>query len=267
MIKADFHVHTEFSGDSFVEVKKQIERAIDIGLEYIAITDHCDLNLYSRKGWALDVASYVNEINNIKEKYKNKISVLLGIEMGLVSNLKEQIDNIVNTYDFDFVIGSQHAVNGIDIGFEVDKYFKNRSVKQAYRQYFEYIYENVRNFTSYDVYGHLDYVIRYGPDKHFELDEYKDLIEEILRVIIKNDKGIEINTAGMRKNLGYFHPHIEILKMYKELGGEIITIGSDAHFSEHIGYKFQDVPDLLKSVGFNYYTVFEKRIPKFLSIS
>ena len=266
MIKSDFHVHTEFSGDCSIKLEKQIESAINCGLEYICITDHCDLNLYSRKECALDIANYTNEINNIKEKYKNKIRVLLGIEMGLVSELKEQINTIIKNYDFDFVIGSQHAVDGMDICYNMDKYFKDKTDKKAYRQYFKAILENVKIFDNYDVYGHLDYVVRYGQNKnkYFNLNDYKDLIEELLKIIIKNGKGIEINTAGVRKGLGYPHPHKDILNMYKDLGGEIITIGSDAHFCEHIGYNFQDVPDLLKSVGFKYYTVFENRMPKFL---
>lgn len=126
----------------------------------------------------------------------------------------------------------------------------------------------MRTFDNYNVYGHLDFVVRYGPNKrkYFNFNDYKDLFVEILKIIIQNGKGIEVNTAGLRKNLGYPHPHKDILKMYKDLGGEIITIGSDAHLPEHIGYKFEDISELLKSLGFNYYTVFENQNPKFYNL-
>ncbi len=268
MIKEDFHVHTKFSGDSLEKVENQIDKAIELGLEFLCITDHCDFNLYSKKEYVLDVDSYVNEINVLKGKYKNRIKLLLGIEMGLVPSFKEKINNFLDGLDFDFVIGSSHAVNGIDIGHNVSKYFGDKSEKQAYGEYFKSILENVKIFDNYDVYGHLDYVVRYGPyeNKHFDIKDYKDVIYEILKIIIEKGKGIEINTAGVRKSLGYAHPHKDILKLYKDLGGEIITIGSDAHACQHLGYKFEDVPELLKSAGFKYYTVFENRQPKFLDI-
>ena len=163
---------------------------------------------------------------------------------------------------------NQKNLNGKEVVELFNKYFGNKSEKQAYREYFESILENVNVFDNYDVYGHLDYVVRYSPyeSRHFDLKDYEDVIYEIMKSIIENGKGIEINTAGIRKNLGYSHPHKDILKMYKNLGGEIITIGSDAHACQHLGYKFEDVPELLKSTGFKYYTVFENRQPKFIYI-
>ena len=101
---------------------------------------------------------------------------------------------------------------------------------------------------------------------HTDFSNYKDIFEEFLQIVIKSGKGIEINTSGFRKNLGHPHPHEDILKMYKHLGGEIITIGSDAHLSEHVGYRFQEVSELLWGLGFKYYTVFEEQVPKFFEL-
>lgn len=268
MIQADFHVHTDFSNDCSVSAEMQIESAIKQGLKYICITDHCDMHLYFDKKYILDINSYFNKINTLKEKYKDRINVLCGIEIGLQPNLKEAIQNNISGYDFDFIIGSSHAVNNVDIGYNPDKYFGGKSEKEAYREYFESILENVKTFDNYNVYGHLDYVVRYGPNKnkHFDFNDYKNVFEEILKTIIRNGKGIEMNTAGLRKNLGYPHPHKDILKMYKNLGGEIITIGSDAHRTEHIGYGFQDIPELLRELGFKCYTVFERQVPKFINL-
>lgn len=268
MIKSDFHVHTEFSSDCSASMESQIEKAIGLGFDFICITDHCDMDSCLENKFLLDVGAYVNRISILKEKYKKQIKILCGLEMGLSPELREEINNYVNDYNFDFIIGSSHVVDSIDIGCNFDAFSKGKSEKQAYRRYFESILENVKVFSNYDVYGHLDFILRYGKNKsnYFEFSDYKDVFEEILKTIIRNGKGIEINTAGLRKNLGYPHPHKEILKMYKEIGGEIITVGSDAHFVEHLGYGFEDIPEILKSVGFKYYSIFENRKPKFLSL-
>ena len=142
MIQADFHVHTDFSNDCFVSTEKQIESAIKLGLKFICFTDHFDMHLYSDKKYVLDINSYVSKIDNLKEKYKNQIDVLCGIEIGLQPNLKEAINENISGYDFDFIIGSSHAVNNIDIGYNPGKYFKGKSEKEAYLEYFESILEN-----------------------------------------------------------------------------------------------------------------------------
>ena len=129
---------------------------------------------------------------------------------------------------------------------------------------------NVTHFNDYNVYGHLDYIFRYGPDKvtgDIFSEKYfpvlQDIIYEILKVIIENGKGIEINTGSLYRGMNYMHPHTLILKMYKELGGEIITIGSDSHDLEHVGYKFDKALEQLESAGFKYFTTFEDMKPSF----
>ena len=269
LLKADFHVHTEFSNDCSVKVESQIERAINLDLEYICFTDHCDMDYpstYKESKYMLDTKSYIEKINLLKERYKSKIKVICGVEIGLMPYLKKRLNEYTNNYNFDFIIGSSHLVRGKDPA--ITDFFAGRDEKAAFMDYFESILENVKTFKNYNVYGHLDYVVRYGPNKnkYFDFNDYKDLFEEILKIIIRNEKGIEINTAGLRKNLGYPHPHQDILKMYKDLGGEIITVGSDAHFPEHIAYKFDEAKEYLKEAGFRYYTVFENQEAKFLKL-
>lgn len=268
MIEADFHVHTEFSNDCSVKIEKQIESAIKLGLKYICITDHCDMHLYMYKRYILDINCYINKIKTLKEKYKKQINVLCGIEIGLLPNLKEDIEKNIDSCNYDFIIGSSHAVDDLDIGYNANEYFNGKEEKKAYYQYFESILKNVNIFNNYDVYGHLDYIVRYGPNKnkYFDFDDYRDVFGEILKVIIKNNKGIEINTSALRNNLEYPHPHKDILKMYKDLSGKIITIGSDAHLPEHVGYEFKNIQKLLKNIGFKQYTVFENHVPKFINL-
>ncbi|MCR5543929.1 MAG: PHP domain-containing protein, partial [Eubacterium sp.] len=129
---------------------------------------------------------------------------------------------------------------------------------------------NVQHFFDYNVYGHIDYVFRYGPEtvtsevfenKYFP--EICEIVEEILKNIIKNGKGIEINTGSLYRGMDFAHPHPLILKMYKELGGEILTIGSDAHDYEHIGFGFEPAKALAKAHDFKYFCTFKDMKPKF----
>lgn len=202
----------------------------------------------------------------MQEEYKDKIKVLLGTEIGLMSVLKDRINKLVNEYYFDFIIGSSHLVNGVDPCFP--SFYKDRTEKEAYTEYFESILENVKIFDEYSVYGHLDYVVRYGPNKnkYFDFNDYREIFEQIFKIIIENGKGIEVNTSGFLRGLGSFHPHPEILKLYKELGGELITFGSDAHQTKNIGYEFEKAGEIVKDLGFKYYAVFENKTPKFYPI-
>lgn len=121
---------------------------------------------------------------------------------------------------------------------------------------------------DFDVLGHMDYVVRYGKEKEksYFLQDYAEITDEILRSLIMQGKGIELNTAGFKYGLGFAHPHISILKRYKELGGEVITVGSDAHQPENIAYDFDRAKEVLKDSGFKYYTEFKGRKPIFIQV-
>ena len=141
----------------------------------------------------------------------------------------------------------------------------NRNEDDCYREYFEETLKNAQSDVDFDVYGHLDYVVRYGPNKNkfYSYEKFADIIDEILRTLISRGKGIELNMAGFKYGLGHAHPIMDILKRYKELGGEIITIGSDGHAPEQIAWEFEKVPAILKEAGFTYFTTYKNRIATF----
>ena len=263
----DTHMHCHFSGDSESSPESMIQEAITRGLPGICFTDHLDYDYKEEPGlFDLDFESYHAKIHELKEQYKNSISILFGIEIGLQPHLVADNRKITDTYPFDFVIGSSHVVHGIDPYYP--RYYDNRSEQEAYMEYFTSILENIQSGADYDVYGHLDYVVRYGPNKNnfYSYDSYREIIDEILKQIIAHGKGIEINTAGFKYGLGHPNPTEDILHRYHELGGEIITIGADGHKPEHIAYDFHRVPEILKNAGFTYYTVFQNRTPNFIPI-
>ena len=133
---------------------------------------------------------------------------------------------------------------------------------------FEEELKNIIAHDCFDVAGHLDFVVRYGPNKNvcYSYEKYRDVFDEILKVLVEKGKGIECNTAGFKAGLGHPHPTEAILKRYRELGGEILTLGSDAHVPEYVAYHFDQVGELLKGCGFRYYTVFKNRKPEFLPL-
>lgn len=262
----DTHMHCYFSGDSDADPKEMVQAAMECGLDGICFTDHQDYDYRETPGqFDLDVPSYREEILDLQKDYA-PFPVLWGIEIGLQPHTLEQNQALTQRYPFDFVIGSSHCVRNIDVYYPA--FYEGRTEAAAYLEYFEAILQNINSGADFDVYGHLDYIVRYGPTKNLQYSyrKYAEVIDEILRQLIAHGKGIELNTAGFKYGLGHPNPTEEILSRYHELGGEILTLGSDGHKPEHVAYDFAKIPQLLKNAGFSYYTVFKKREPEFLPV-
>lgn len=263
----DMHIHCHFSGDSEANPIQIAQKAYDVGLSGICFTDHLDIDYKETPGlFDLDIPAYKKEISNIKSEFTRQLDIGWGIELGLQAYLADKNNQVIKENDFDFVIGSTHVVKQVDIYYPT--FYEGRFEDDCYREYFEETLKNAQSYVDFDVYGHLDYIVRYGPNKNqfYSYDKFADVIDEILRALIQKGKGIELNTAGFKYGLGHAHPTTEILKRYKELGGEIITIGSDGHAPEQIAWDFDKVPTILKEAGFEYFTVFKNRKPSFIKI-
>ncbi len=263
----DTHMHCAFSGDSDADPELMIQSAIEKHLDGICFTDHLDYDyLEEPELFLLAFPAYQERIAALREKYAAKLPVLWGIELGLQPHLADRLSGVTTQHPFDFVIGSSHVVHGQDPYYS--SFFDGKTEKEAYTEYFVSILENLDAFTDFDVYGHIDYVVRYGPNRNadYSYARYADVLDEILKKLICLGKGIEINTGGFKYGLGHPNPSEEILTRYHELGGEILTIGADAHKPEHVAYDFGKVPELLKACGFSYYTVFRNRKPEFFKL-
>ncbi|MBS6180941.1 MAG: histidinol-phosphatase HisJ family protein [Erysipelotrichaceae bacterium] len=261
---ADCHMHTEFSSDSETKMTAQVERAIELGIPHICFTDHMDMD-YPGGEFQLDTDAYVKRVLEVKELYRDKINICLGVEVGLQEHLKERLQEYIDKYPFDFVIGSMHLIYGEDPYF--GKIFDRVGDEDAYREYFRATLENLKNAPEVQTLGHLDYVVRYGKekDKAYSYRKFADEIDEILKLVIEKGMALEMNTAGLRM-LSFPNPHPDVIRRYRELGGEMITVGSDGHTPEVLAYGFDRVPELLKSCGFEYYTVFQGKKPQFIRI-
>lgn len=274
MIQADMHMHTWFSTDSEACPCDMADEAVRKGLKTICFTDHFDKDdLEWGEEGIFDVDAYFVEMQKLQEEYAGKLNIRIGIELGLRTYLKDYYEELTKKYPFDFVIGSVHNVpykkdaegNILYTDPAAEKLFTDRTDKEAYRLMMETTLENVRTSDCFQTLGHLDYVVRYGKsrEKEYSYTDYEDIIDEILKLLIEKEKGLEVNSAGLKYGLPFAHPHPDVLKHYRELGGEIITIGADAHKPEHIAYDFAKAEEILKSCGFKYYTEFFEQKPVF----
>lgn len=263
----DCHVHTNISHDGISKIEDYLTNAKYYGVDEITFTEHYDIydglktNLKT-----LDVDKYLEEY--LKRKDDSKVKTNFGIEIGLQPDTYTKIHNMVINHDFDFIIGSSHITCKKDMAMD-KSFFDGLSQKEAYMKYFNEVLENINKYYyEFDVYGHLDYVIRYGgyDNKKIDYDDYKDILDTILMTLIRKDKGLEINTSGMRYGLGQTHPNLDIIKRYKELGGKIITVGSDAHQVKDLASHFDMAYSMLEEVGFKEVAIYHNRRPDFVKI-
>ncbi|MBS5131671.1 MAG: histidinol-phosphatase HisJ family protein [Lachnospiraceae bacterium] len=266
-MRADVHMHTNFSHDSEALPEEMIQGAIQKGLEMICITDHFDKdNMEWGAEDIFDPEAYFQVLRPLQEKYQGKIRVNIGVEIGMQPYLAPFYQEFVEKYPFDFVIGSVHSIWRRDIA--AGSVFEGRTDEEVYRATLEETLEDVRLHESFDVLGHLDYMTRYGSarEQEYSYRRYQDLIDEILKTLISKGKGLELNTAGLKYGLPYAHPHQDVLRRYRELGGEILTVGADGHKPEHIAYDFDRGIEILRDCGFRYYTEFQDRKPVFRAL-
>ena len=267
MILSDYHIHSKFSGDSKEDLDAIVEKSIELGLEEIAITDHHDLGSPQEPlGFILDIEKYFQKIKEIKEKYRKKIDIKIGIELGIQPHIYKESKELIESKEWDFVLCSLHTVEGFDVS--LPDYFVGKNKKEAQNRYFQDVLDSTKNFREYSVMSHLDFISRNGGEKFkgFKYSEHYEIIDEILKTIIEKNRGIEINTSGFRYGENRTYPDFEIVKRYFQLGGEIVTIGSDSHKKEDIGKDFKKVYDFLESINVKYISSFNMRENSFKKI-
>ena len=297
MIKTDHHMHTNASVDSPGEMEDMIKQAVDLGLTEICITNHADFHSFTDiQKWDLtntyngfiplsdyvkvlpdgetcevaikDFTGYIDTYQRLSQTYAEKISVLMGCELGLYSYSPKAVTAYANKHPFDFIIASQHTLGRRDIGLNRASFFVGRSKHEAYTTHLTEMIQNVRDYDCFDVLGHIDYIVRYWPDedRDIHIHEFDDLLTALFKTLAEKGKGIEINTSGFRYGLNRTHPGIDLLRKYRECGGEIITVGSDAHRPEHVGGYLTEATQILQEAGFKAYTKFNQRKPIFIDL-
>lgn len=238
----DTHVHTTFSSDSKMTLKEALKASKEKGIA-LAITEHLDLNYPIPGSFKFDIMQYFREYGSYRGK-----DLLLGIEMGLTEQFMEENRAIAKKYDFDYVVGSIHFLGNYDI--YLPDFYEGKTKHEAYEQYFMTMKKNISGERFFDSLGHIDYICRYAPyeDKEISMKEYGDLVDDVLKSVIAYDMALEINTRGFN-SISYVMNIMDIYKRFKELGGQYVTIGSDAHKPTVIGANFSSANEILDRTG------------------
>ncbi len=260
----DYHIHSSISADCSIPMAKMAQAAVNAGLKEICFTEHIDLNLKEGPDFSVDFDAYADAVEKTRGAFP-ELKIRMGIEAGLDTASAPQMEELLRGRPLDFDIGSQHVVFGLDPYYET--VWKQYDKTEIFAQYLKTALESVKAIDNYDVMGHIGYVSKFCPydDKLLRYADYSDAIDMLLKALIDKGKGIEVNTNGLYMTPSTM-PETAVIRRYFELGGEIVTIGSDAHYEAVVGHAVSDTLDTLKIIGFRYICAFEKRRPIFLPI-
>ena len=279
----DCHTHTQFSVDSEADIGLCVQRAAELGLAAYAITDHCECNAWYGEehysddekklresfDYAADFENSVTAVTALKEKYADRLNLLCGVELGQILHDIEAAKLVNADGRVDFIIGSVHQVPGEQDFYFID--YEKLTTDEIYdllERYFREVYDLSRT-DLFDVVGHMTYCLRYMKQRNgieADISRYDDIIAETFRNLAQNGKGIEINTSGLRQGFGDCFPNLKYLKLFRDAGGEIVTIGSDSHTVEDIAANSADGIKLADAAGFKRLAYFRKRKPYFIDI-
>ena len=285
-MRADYHIHCEFSDDSRELMENQIDRAIELGLDEICFTDHVDYGI--KKDWDegdiqyrggdgmsssademdpianVDYPKYFEKLDRMRELYKGKITIKNGLEFGIQTITVDKFETLYKRYAdiLDFTLLSMHQVDNLE--FWTQDFQRGRTQKEYNEKYYQEIYDVQKVFKNYSVLAHLDLLGRYDEQGFYPFEKVQDMIAEILKLAIKDGKGIEVNTSSWHYGLPDTQPSRKILKLYKDLGGKIITVGSDAHVTKFLADHLDDAYAILKDeIGFTEICTFDRMEPVF----
>lgn len=285
---ADYHLHCEYSDDSNEPMENQIQKAITLGLDEMCFTDHVDYGI--KRDWDdpegiiirhaiehgkevdlvlanVNYPKYFEALNMYQKKYASSISIKKGLEFGIQSITVDAYEKLYASYqdDLDFVLFSMHQVNNLE--FWTQDFQKGKTQKEYNDEYYKEIYQTMQMFHHYSCLAHLDLLARYDENGIYPFENEKDIIAEILKYVIRDGKGIEINTSSWKYGLKDTQPSRAILKLYKDLGGKIITVGSDAHETKYLASHIKDAYAILKNeIGINEICTFDHMQPIFHKI-
>ena len=256
-MRADYHVHSRYSDDSSTPMRDQVRQAEKLGLDELCFTDHVDYAVES----GIDFPSYFREIEALRAKTSLKVKA--GLEFGIQSHTAARYEDLFAKYcdKLDFVLLSVHQVDDLDLWG--GGYMYGMTQAQYNMGYYEELLRVIKSYHDYSVLAHLDLIVRYDPAGVFPFEKVRDIMEEILRTAINDGKGIELNTSSWRYGLSDTQPSRAILKLYRELGGEILTLGSDAHNPSYLAAHMDEAREILRGLGYREFCTFNKMRPTF----
>ncbi len=263
----DYHVHSTFSSDGHNTIAELCQSAMNKGISEIAVTDHFEpstsneyCSFYNQKG-------YWEYMTKARKTFKGELKIKLGVELGQPHLFPEVSRAILEDFPYDYVLASAHKLpEGMDVS-EID--YSQISEEELCSMYLKQLKELIY-WNNFDCIGHLDLIKRYSAavyKKNITLACQYELLKEVLKLAIHCGKGIEINTSGLRQAPKETMPGLDVVKLYRDLGGEILTTGSDSHFADDVGKGLIEATELARAAGFRYITVFNGRKPEWINIT
>lgn len=260
MLHMDCHVHCQNSPDSSEPLEEICKGAIDAGLTEIMITDHYEMftDDFGRAPYQPEyLRQCLDSVLRCREMFGDRLYVGFGTELGQIHLQPEAAARVTREFPFDFVIASFHKIDNLDLkGYDYHK-TNCRTLKE---RYLEGLLAIART-GDFDCMGHVDLIKRYaaGQQVDIRLEEDEEAVRELFRILVSRNKGIEINTSGLRQAVKEQFPSRTLLKWYREEGGTIVTVGSDAHRRPDVGAGIQEAEKLLKELNFPYISRFHGR--------
>ena len=257
----DMHTHTDNSPDGHHSAMYLCEQADMAGLRAIAFTDHVEVDIYKRDSYDRVARQSFFEASKARSAFTGKLLVCLGVELGQPMYDVKTAEEIISALPYDIVIGSVHNLNGVKDFCCLD--YAEYDVDSLLTQYFNELIELAR-WSKFDTLAHLTYPLRYICGEYgiaVDMSKYQEQVDEILTLLVKNKKALEINTSGLRQKIGKTMPEENIVRRFKELGGEMVTVGSDAHYAKDLGAGIREGMELAKRCGFDSVTLFQDRTP------
>lgn len=259
----DCHMHTRFSTDGLMDADEACKTAIKLGLEGVAFTDHLDYDYPGEENFLIDFDKYFVAMEAMHKRYGDRLRIISGVEAGIQPHVIGETLRTIHRWPFDYVLASVHIIDGEDPYWK--EYYRNKSKKEAYSRYLEGICSMIRELDSFDMLGHMDYIIRNAAykDRTLKYSDHSDLFDMIFKELIVKGRGFEINTGTYRDKRPDAVFDTQLLRRYRELGGELVCLGSDAHRTDQIAAGFDCFARMLQDAGFRYTVYFENRKPVF----
>ncbi|MBN1345250.1 MAG: histidinol-phosphatase HisJ family protein [Phycisphaerae bacterium] len=253
----DYHMHTTHSVDGHATLRDMCERAIDEGLTEIAVTDHLDGNPCDPGVGMFSAERFFEEYREVVDALGDRLTIRAGLEIGEPHEYRDTVEELA-AWPFDVVIGSVHYIGPHGVHEDL---FDAMPLETALEAYLDSQLQIARSGLV-DVLGHLDYFQRYTLIRDlppFDPERFENPIRDVLRAVIENGLALEVNTSGLRQKPGVCFPDRMILSWYHDMGGRAVTVGSDAHYLDHVGANIRDGMGLLREIGFESVAVYRRR--------
>ncbi len=256
----DLHTHTDSSQDGNHPASFMAQAALDAGMDCIAFTDHCEVDVFYSSGFDKRVERSYIEVGKTQKEFEGRLDVLRGIELAEANYDKELSEKILAGKDYDVIIGSLHNLRGRDDFYDFPN-FDGMDITALMNEYYDELLDLLQ-WGNFDVLAHITYPFRYVYNHCGyveDINKYSKKVDEILKLCAEKDKALEINMGGLKYPINLPSPNVDTIKRYKELGGRLVSVGSDSHYAERVGFGIPRAYEIAREAGFDFVARFKNR--------